>query len=414
MRSLFSASELPPCLHPSVRIPNHWTARLSALDLRVARAVPPGGNWKNIPLNVPSQRLESIRASFAAGEGSRSTYYGRLHPDFPSYTINTYFNRPGNGCHLHYDPAQDRVLSEREAARLQSFPDNFIFLGSHGAIHKQIGNAVPPLLAYQIARTLPCVGQFVDIFCGAGGLSLGFAWAGWESLVASDLEPAFLQTHARNLPGETVPGDIRDPLVFARIVEEVRRRRRPDQPLFILGGPPCQGFSTAGKRRSSEDARNHLFLNYKALVDSLRPNGFVFENVTGLLNMEKGAAFARVKNELQRPGDQLHPWVLRAEQYGVPQRRTRLIVLSVPADWPHPAPPPPLNGTARPRADELLFPSLPSPVNVRDALDDLPPLHAGQDGSALDYVSAPRTPYQSLMRGQLSPAEYLATFAPPN
>lgn len=413
MSSASPAPESPPGLPPSVRIPNHWTARLSALDLRVARAVPPGGNWKNIPLDVPSRRLDSIRASFAAGEGSRSTYYGRLHPDFPAYTINTYFNRPGNGCHLHYDPAQDRVLSEREAARLQSFPDDFVFLGSHGAIHKQIGNAVPPLLAYQIARTLPAAGQFVDIFCGAGGLSLGFAWAGWEPLVASDLEPSFLQTHARNLPGETVPGDIRDPSVFARIVEETRRRRRPDRPLFVLGGPPCQGFSTAGKRRSSDDARNHLFLNYKALVDALRPDGFVFENVTGLLNMEKGAAFARVRNELQRPGDQLHPWILRAEQYGVPQRRTRLIVLSVPSDWPHPAPPLPLTDTTRTRATASLLPSLPPPVSVRAAIDDLPALHSGQDGSMLDYASPPRNAYQSLMRGRLSPADYLATLAPP-
>ncbi len=144
--------------------------------LEVARSVPPGGNWKNIPRELPSKRLEQIRVSFAAGEGSRSTYYGRLHPTRPSYTINTYFNRPGNGCHLHYDYAggQHRVLSEREAARLQSFPDQFTFVGPHASVQKQIGNAVPPLLAFQIARTLPLVGQYVDLFSGAGGLSLGF------------------------------------------------------------------------------------------------------------------------------------------------------------------------------------------------------------------------------------------------
>src|SRR5271165_4143348 len=104
----------------AAHIPNHYTARLSALDLEIAQAVPPGGNWKNIPQHIPSKRLEQIRESFAAGEGSRSTYYGRLHPNRPSYTVNTYFNRPGNGCHLHYDSdgTQDRVLSEREAARL--------------------------------------------------------------------------------------------------------------------------------------------------------------------------------------------------------------------------------------------------------------------------------------------------------
>src|SRR5437016_14242917 len=97
------SGEQPGLAGLAAKIPNHYTAKLSKLDLDVARAVPPGGNWKNIPHEIPSKRLEQIRVSFAAGEGSRSTYYGRLHPDRPSYTINTYFNRPGNGCHLHYD-----------------------------------------------------------------------------------------------------------------------------------------------------------------------------------------------------------------------------------------------------------------------------------------------------------------------
>src|SRR5688572_12906421 len=96
------------------RIPNHFSPALSELDLTIARAVPPGGNWKNIPESVPSQRLKQIRESFAAGEGSRSTYYGRLRPDAPSYTISTYISRPGNGCHIHYDynGGQHRVLSQ--------------------------------------------------------------------------------------------------------------------------------------------------------------------------------------------------------------------------------------------------------------------------------------------------------------
>ena len=113
-------------------IPNHYSARLSELDLAMAIHIPPGGNWKNIPTSIPSQRLAQIRESYAKGGGSRSTYYGRLRPDAPAYTINTYFGRPGNGCHLHYDYAggQHRVISQREAARLQSFPDDFVFLGS--------------------------------------------------------------------------------------------------------------------------------------------------------------------------------------------------------------------------------------------------------------------------------------------
>ncbi|HGT4724846.1 TPA: DNA cytosine methyltransferase, partial [Escherichia coli] len=82
-------------------IPNHKAAKLSELDMMIVNSVPPGGNWKNIPLDVPSKRIEQIRDSYAQGKGSRSTYYGRLLPDMPAYTINTYFNRPGNGCHIH-------------------------------------------------------------------------------------------------------------------------------------------------------------------------------------------------------------------------------------------------------------------------------------------------------------------------
>jgi len=236
----FPARKQPSLAGLAAKIPNHHTAKLSKLDLDVARAVPPGGNWKNIPPEIPSKRLEQIRVSFAAGEGSRSTYYGRLHPDRPSYTINTYFNRPGNGCHLHYDykGGQHRVISEREAARLQSFPDNFVFLGSHVAVHKQIGNAVPPLLAYQIAKTLPVTGQYVDLFSGAGGLSLGFKWAGWQPIVANDIESSFLDTYQQNIHPTVVCGDIREKHIFRKIVEAIVKSRNRDVPLLVIGGPP--------------------------------------------------------------------------------------------------------------------------------------------------------------------------------
>src|SRR5665213_708495 len=87
----------------STVISNHDCAKLSHLDLCMAEAVPPGGNWRNIPTSIPSARLEQIRVSCSAGEGSRSTYYGRLDAGKPAYTIGTYYNRPGNGCFLHYD-----------------------------------------------------------------------------------------------------------------------------------------------------------------------------------------------------------------------------------------------------------------------------------------------------------------------
>ncbi|MFN0080298.1 MAG: DNA (cytosine-5-)-methyltransferase [Prosthecobacter sp.] len=401
------ASTAPANVPAAFPIPNHYTARLSQLDLQTAVAVPPGGNWKDIPVEVPSQRLHSIRVSYAAGGGSRSTYYGRLHPDRPSYTINTYFNRPGNGCHLHYDyeGGQHRVLSEREAARLQSFPDSFIFEGSHASIHKQVGNAVPPLLAFQIARQLGVTGQYVDLFSGAGGLSLGFRWAGWQPVVANDIEASFLATYRRNIHPVTVCGDIRHKEIFDEIVRHAETNRRQGEPFFVIGGPPCQGFSTAGKRRTLDDDRNHLFNEFKKLIHQLRPDGFIFENVSGLLNMDGGAVFEMIKSELALPGNTLTPWILQAEEYGIPQRRTRLVLVSVPKAWGVIQAPTPVTTLQKGRD---LFQSASPAIGVAEALLDLPPLTPGEDGSAKGYLKAASTSYQRFMRGIFSPTEYLA------
>ena len=102
---------------------DHVSGCLSELDAEMVRAVPEGGNWRNLPENIHSARVRQIRQSAARGEGSRSTYYGRLQWDRPSYTVSTYFNRPGNGCFIH--PSANRLITIREAARLQSFPDSY-------------------------------------------------------------------------------------------------------------------------------------------------------------------------------------------------------------------------------------------------------------------------------------------------
>jgi Alw26I/Eco31I/Esp3I family type II restriction m6 adenine DNA methyltransferase len=387
----------------NVKIWNHYSASLSELDLAIARAVPPGGNWKNIPESIPSQRLQQIRESFAAGEGSRSTYYGRLHPEAPAYTISTYFSRPGNGCHLHYDRGQHRVLSQREAARLQSFPDSFVFHGNKTSINQQIGNAVPPLLAYQIASRFPKAGQFIDLFSGAGGLALGFIWAGWQPIVANDIEESYLKTYQANIDEKTILGDIRDDAVFNRLIATCDEQRKSKLPLLLLGGPPCQGFSTAGNRRSMDDERNWLFRQYRKVLQRISPTAFVFENVTGLLNMDGGRVFEMVRSELLKEAKSLSTWKLKTEEYGIPQRRTRVILIgsSEPIMLPSPV--------THLEAQASIFGVLPPAVTVSDALSDLPPLTPGEDGSAKDYLCEPCHPYQQFIRGVISAEEYLAT-----
>lgn len=385
-------------------IANHAAAALSDLDLEVISHIPSGGNWKDVPRCVPGKRLDSIRASYARGEGSRSTYYGRLKPDAPSYTINTYFTRPGNGCHIHYE--QYRTMSYREAARFQSFPDLFVFQGSKSAVAKQIGNAVPPMMSLHLFESLfPDAGGFVDLFAGAGGLSLGAVWSGWEPILGNDIDRSFLETYSQNIHDNTIVGDIRDAEVRAWIIGAANewRRRNPARPLMVVGGPPCQGFSTAGNLRSMGDERNHLFRDYRDLIRWIQPDYFLFENVTGLLNMQGGAVFRMVMDVLSdalRYGIQWR--VLHAHQYGVPQRRSRVFIMGGLAteglpealtDYP---------------PDEAECVGLPVTPGAREAIGDLPQLDPGEDGSTKRYaLEEPSCEYQAVMRGQLEPQVYI-------
>lgn len=397
------ASSVATC-DSAMGIPNHFSASLSEVDKRMVQAVPTGGNWKDIPESIPSKRLDQIRESFRRGEGSRSTYYGRLRDEMPSYTINTYFNRPGNGCHIH--PTQDRVLSQREAARLQSFPDSFEFIGPQGVINKQIGNSVPPLLAFQIAKQLGRPGIFLDLFSGAGGMGLGFRWAGWQPLLANDIESRFLETYSLNVHDSVVLGSITDPAVQAELIERTQelRAQHPDTPFWILGGPPCQGFSTAGQKRTMEDKRNQLFRDYCKVLEALQPDGFVFENVTGLLNMEKGKVFEMVKKAFEAVIPQVEGWLLSADEYALPQRRKRVLLIGTADPNRDVQKPPWITCTA---ANGDLFSTHASAVSVGEALADLPALEPSQNGSALPYASPPQTMYQAFMRGRIDAEEFL-------
>ena len=393
--------------HETIGIPNHFSPSLSEMDLTMVRAVEPGGNWKSIPSSIPSLRLEQIRNSYAAGRGSRSTYYGRLLPDAPAYTISTYFNRPGNGCYIHYDyqGGQHRLISQREAARLQSFPDRFIFLGNRGSVNKQIGNAVPPLLSYQIAKQLGPSGYFIDVFCGAGGLSTGFAWAGWTPILASDIDDTFLRTYAANVHEVVLSGDLRDNKCRMQIETHVRNRLvgLKDR-LFVLGGPPCQGFSTAGNRRSMQDERNSLFIAYRSLLVALKPDGFLFENVPGILNMMGGKVFETIREALSLDGYDIVVWRLSAEYFAVPQRRARVFLLGVKSGSPSVLEPPRITA---PVSSQGSLDRLQPCFSVRDALGDLPPLQPAQDGSHLKYLNSPSNSFQAFARGQISASDLL-------
>lgn len=380
---------------------NHTAGRLSALDKEVVRAVPPGGNWRDLPSDFASKRIDQIRASAARGEGSRSTYYGRLQWDRPSYTISTYFNRPGNGCFIH--PDAPRLITVREAARLQGFPDSFRFLGSGRRPLIQVGNAVPPLLAFQLAKMYES-GTVVDLFSGVGGLSLGFEWAGFELIAASDNDEAAneaVRANVRRSHDPVIAADLGEPAEHAAVMREVKRRLsgRLD---VLIGGSPCQGFSTAGFARM-EDPRNKLLFAFIAAVEDLRPRTVIMENVPALMWRRRRPFLEAVVQRLRALGYMPNAKILHAEGYGVPQLRRRLFVagsLDHEIDWPQPwrSILDPAQLEHQPHADMR---QLDAAVTVEEAISDLPRAAASSPSEVMEYAGPALSDYQRWARAEI-------------
>lgn len=377
---------------------NHQTAKLSMLDLEMIRHIPPGGNWQNIPKEVvaKSARLQQIRRT-----GGRTTYYGRLVWDKPSYTINTYFNRPGNGCFIH--PTQDRLISLREGARLQSFPDWFVFYGSMRSQYKQIGNAVPPLLARAIASGLKGK-NFIDLFAGAGGLAEGFRKAGFECLLAVDIDKNMCEVIERNRVAKRIlKVDISRRETSKEIAEIVKSELGNKTLDAIIGGPPCQGFSTAGWW-DQDDPRNNLFKPLLQVVSELLPRYVLIENVPGIQWVRKGEVLRKIREILQERGYAVTVSVLKAEEYGAPQRRRRVFTFGYWKGEEVHFPPEPMfaeKDRERVICGELV--TLPKVVTVSDAISDLPALEPGEGTEVTDYdESWIKSDYQRWARGYLS------------
>lgn len=359
---------------------NHVTFKLSDLDMEMIRAVPQGGNWRNIPEETikKSQRLMKLTKT-----GGRTTLYGRIDYQQPSYTITTFFNRPGNGTYIH--PIHDRVLSVREAARLQSFPDDYYFYGNQRQVLQQVGNAVPPLLAYHIGKSIientGCKTS-LDLFCGAGGMTLGFKEAGIKCILGVDNEEGACVTIKANNPEINVMhADITEEKTKDKIVK-ISAANNVD---IVCGGPPCQGFSHAGKR-FVDDPRNKLFKDFIAVVAKLKPKIVIMENVEGILTMQKGAVYRQIIDLFTELGYKTEGRKLFAHHYGVPQKRKRVIIICVRIDM-----------DIEPYS---LFPKETTKeekkyVTVYDAISDLENIPCSENAI---YISEPRSIYARKMR----------------
>lgn len=374
---------------------NHIVSPLSDLDREIVECITEGGNWEDIDQEVieKSKRLKNIQE-----QGGRTTYYGRLDRDEPSYTINTYFNRVGNGTFIH--PEQDRLISQREAARLQSFPDDFEFKGTKTSIYNQIGNAVPVLLARAIGEKLDAK-KAIDLFAGAGGLSRGIEMTNTEVIGAVEKEEYYCETHDNNLGAETLQRDLTEP----GVVEEVAEKFSDAD--MVMGGPPCQGFSMAGNWEN-DDPRDNLFKPFLQVVNKINPEIVLVENVRGIMWKKDGAAVEEIKKFLNDNGYHVNHFVLKAEEYGVPQRRRRVFIIGSKKEEIK-APTPLFNDRGNnlsfsPSSEEGMF--LPEPVSVWEAISDLPEEEAGGGSREMERDIEPESSYQELMAGNITFEEF--------
>ena len=227
----------------------------------------------------------------------------------------------------------------------------------------------------------------VDLFAGAGGLSLGFQMAGFQIVQAVERDERAAATYRANHKGvDVIECDVgkMDPHECLE-----RRALRPGDLTALIGGPPCQGFSESNRRtRTLENPQNHLYRHFLRYVEVMRPAWFVMENVAGLLTLQKGKVLEWIKEEAGRLGYAVAARVLNAADVGVPQVRRRVFIIGnrigLPPDFP--------------QADRLGTES--ARVTVADAIADLPILENGarRDHLPLTAYSRPTSSYQKWAR----------------
>ena len=224
----------------------------------------------------------------------------------------------------------------------------------------------------------------IDLFCGAGGLTEGFRQAGFHVLAGNDFNEAagvtFEYTHKE---AKFLPGPVQD--ISAQTLLKVAGLKKGELDCLV-GGPPCQAFSVYNHKRGMHDKRSQLFNEYLRLVEGLYPRWIVMENVTGITSVGGGAAVEAIKTRLKRLGYHVECRVLKAEDFGVPQERRRIIFIG--------------NRDGK----QIVWPTRTHGLGVqpfmtiRDAIGDLPPLKNGQDKGTLPYVQPAKSDYQSMLR----------------
>jgi DNA (cytosine-5)-methyltransferase 1 len=226
----------------------------------------------------------------------------------------------------------------------------------------------------------------VDLFCGAGGLSHGFLQAGYQVVFGTDIDPTFGQTFLASHP---------DAKFVAKAIQDLKADDilkatglRAGELDVLVGGPPCQGYSVYNHGRGLQDPRAGLFKEYLRIVSGLRPKWLVMENVTGLTSIAGGQLLRQIVAEIEDAGyENVKYQILKAEQFGVPQERRRIVFIANRLGLPVQFPEPTHDGHSK------------SFTTVWDAIGDLPEVTDQTDfHHGAWYESNTPTAFQKLMR----------------
>lgn len=223
--------------------------------------------------------------------------------------------------------------------------------------------------------------KVLDLFCGAGGLSFGFKKSKeFNITLANDIMPDAISTYQANYPEtKTLCCDI------GELSESKLRQYDSDCVDLILGGPPCQSFSTLGKRLL-EDPRGKLFQEYLRLVKLTKPKIFIFENVTGLLSINNGKLFKTIISSFKKVGYQISCDILNAADFGIPQNRKRIIIVGHKAEFYFP-----------------LRTHINNHLSLRKAIGDLPYL---SNHNYNKYICDPKNSFQTRARNKSKELTY--------
>lgn len=220
-----------------------------------------------------------------------------------------------------------------------------------------------------------------ELFCGCGGTSLGFEMAGFETVLGCDIHTPSIQTFQANHPNcSTITGDVKK--VNPEVVKELLNGRQLD---VLIGGIPCQGFSLNNRKRHENDDRNFMYKEFARFVEVLQPKVVVLENVSGMRST--GSFVTDIEKHLSEIGGmKVKSKLLYAPDYGVPQKRSRLVFVGIKdSEFNFED----IIKTHGPETDK-------SYVTIKEAIGDLASLNPKE--SKKKYKSEPFSDYQKLMR----------------